>query len=61
MAEILAATDHPVGVGPNRTEAYVGPPVRHICILCQEKEDIMHNGRAMVLAGLIQKSVSFVL
>lgn len=46
----------PVAVGPQRTPSAVTTVPKHTCILCQEEHEITHNGRAMVLAGFVQRS-----
>ncbi|KAL3874810.1 hypothetical protein ACJMK2_037773 [Sinanodonta woodiana] len=47
---------YPIAVGQRRSIPPPPQPARGTCILCQEEQDIIHNGRVMVLTAFIQKS-----
>ncbi|XP_070569458.1 E3 ubiquitin-protein ligase UBR2-like isoform X2 [Ptychodera flava] len=53
-SEILS--DFPVAVGAKRSKATEQGVTKCTCILCQEDEEVTLDGRAMVLASLVQRS-----
>ncbi|XP_078001009.1 E3 ubiquitin-protein ligase UBR2-like [Glandiceps talaboti] len=51
-----AALDVPIAVGANRSKPLEQGVSKCTCILCQEDQEVTLDGRAMVLAALVQRS-----
>lgn len=46
----------PVALGRKRSRVASPAHCKGMCILCQEEQEILHSGRAMVLAAFVQRS-----
>eukprot|EP00106_Octopus_bimaculoides_P013402 XP_014780844.1 PREDICTED: E3 ubiquitin-protein ligase UBR2-like [Octopus bimaculoides] len=52
----LTSTPFPVALGCGQTSTNNVVPIKAVCILCQEDQEISYNARVMVLSALVQRS-----
>lgn len=52
----VTTNDYPCCLGPRQSPSVMAESATATCILCQEEEDIIFDGKAMVLAAFIQRS-----